>query len=123
MTWLAGRSAAPDALPKSPGERMASFEKNCTFLVGTPERDEASSREELMRGLEAKSDEVKISTLKRIITTLAQGEDIPGILMHVIRFCINTKNHELQKLLMIYWEILEKHDASGKPLSELLLVV
>jgi len=43
--------------------------------------------------------------------------------MGVIRYCINTDNHELQKLMMLYWEIVEKFDADGKPLSQLLLIV
>jgi len=102
---------------------MTSFDAKCTFLVGMPERDEAPTQDEIMAGLMSSRDADKVLALKRAIIALAQGEVLPNILMGVIRYCINTDNHELQKLMMLYWEIVEKFDASGKPLSQLLLIV
>lgn len=102
---------------------MAAFESKCTFLVGVPERDEGPTREWILKGLESTNDADKVAALKRAIVTLAQGEPIPGILMTVIRYCINTDSHELQKLMMLFWEIAEKYDDAGKPLPQLLLIV
>ena len=37
-------------------------------------------------------------------------------------FCLTQENHQLKKLLMLYWESVEKYDASGKLLPEMILV-
>lgn len=36
---------------------------------------------------------------------LLSGESLPRVLMSVIRFCSNTEDHVLKKLLMLYWEV------------------
>jgi coatomer subunit beta len=102
---------------------MAAFETKCTFLVGVPERDEGPTKEWILKGLESTNDDDKVDALKRAIVSLVLGDEIPGILMTVIRYCINTDSHELQKLMMLFWEIAEKYDNSGKPLPQLLLIV
>mmetsp|Transcript_6230 Transcript_6230/g.26099 ORF Transcript_6230/g.26099 Transcript_6230/m.26099 type:complete len:924 (+) Transcript_6230:252-3023(+) len=53
---------------------------------------------------------------------MLDGEHLPKLLMTVIRFCINTDNHELKKLLMLFWEIAPKYDADHKLLPEMILV-
>ena len=53
---------------------------------------------------------------------MLSGDPMPRMLMTVIRFCINTDNHELKKLLMLYWEIVPKYDPSNKLLPEMILV-
>lgn len=47
---------------------------------------------------------------------------MPRMLMTVIRYCINTENHELKKLLMLFWEIVPKYDSNRKLLPEMILV-
>lgn len=48
---------------------------------------------------------MKIKALKQTILLLLSGESLPRILMSVIRFCSNTDDHMLKKLLMLYWEV------------------
>ena len=50
------------------------------------------------------------------------GEEMPRVLMTVIRFCITVEDHALQKLLMFYYEAVRKYDAQGKLLPEMILV-
>ena len=50
------------------------------------------------------------------------GEDTPELLMTVIRFCILTRDHEEKKLLMLYWEIVNKYDENNKLLPQMILV-
>ena len=38
------------------------------------------------------------------------------------RFCITQDDHQIKKLLMIYWEIVPKYAADGKLLPEMILV-
>jgi coatomer subunit beta len=49
--------------------------------------------------------QVKIKALKQTIMLLLSGESLPRVLMSVIRFCSNTDDHALKKLLMLYWEV------------------
>jgi coatomer subunit beta len=43
---------------------------------------------------------------------------MPRILMQVIRFCINTKDHQVKKLMMLYWEVVPKYQ---EPTSDEIL--
>jgi coatomer subunit beta len=57
------------------------------------------------------------------------GEQMPRILMQVIRFCINSDDKQLKKLCMLYWEVVPKYQeltseeaqASGHAVSRKLL--
>lgn len=48
---------------------------------------------------------MKVKALKQTIMLLLSGESLPRVLMSVIRFCSNTDDHTLKKLLMLYWEV------------------
>ena len=65
---------------------------------------------------------VKISTLKKVIHLILQGEKYPGLLMTIIRFLLPTNDHTLKKLLLIFWEIVPKTTGDGKLLQEMILV-
>lgn len=41
---------------------------------------------------------------------MLSGESMPKVLMQVIRFCINTNDHQLKKLMMLYWEVVPKYE-------------
>lgn len=64
----------------------------------------------------------KISTLKKVIHLILQGEKYPGLLMTIIRFLLPNNDHTLKKLLLIFWEIVPKTTSDGKLLQEMILV-
>ena len=53
---------------------------------------------------------------------MLSGEPMPRVLMQVVRFCINTDDHELKKVIMLYWEVVPKYAPSRKLLPEMILV-
>jgi coatomer subunit beta len=53
---------------------------------------------------------------------MLNGDSMPGLLMHVIRFIMPAKNKALKKLLLVYWEICPKTNADGKLKQEMVLV-
>lgn len=77
---------------------------------------------ELKAELESKVDDRKIEAVKQAILLMLNGEPMPQLLMPVIQYCIHTENHELKKLLMYYWEVVQKYDARGQLLPEMILV-
>ena len=53
---------------------------------------------------------------------MLNGDPLPGILMHIIRFVMPAKNKALKKLLLVYWEICPKTNPDGKMKQEMILV-
>ncbi|CAM9250196.1 unnamed protein product, partial [Heterosigma akashiwo] len=95
----------------------------CTVLFSTEKAISSNATQEgIMKDLESNDPKVKVSALKQAILMLLAGESLPRVLMHVIRFCINTEDHLLKKYMMLYWEIVKKYDASKKLLPEMILV-
>lgn len=91
-------------------------------LIYEPNSATKSSVNELKTLLEKSKDDVKISTMKRIIITVLNGDPMPDLLMHIIRFVMPSKNKELKKLLYFYWEVCPKLDEHGKMRHEMILV-
>ncbi|QSL66430.1 hypothetical protein MERGE_000810 [Pneumocystis wakefieldiae] len=77
--------------------------------------------EQLKMSLESKDDNVKIEAMKTILIIMSNGNDMPQLLMHVIRFIIPSRNKTLKKLLYYYWEICLKHNPEGKMKQEMIL--
>ena len=98
-----------------------SAEQHCTLLLPSDARP-SLDEEEICLKLENKDVSVKIEALKDCIHSMLNGENMPKVLMTVIRFCINDDDHQLKKLLMLYWEVVPKYDSEGKLLPEMILV-
>ena len=79
-------------------------------------KDELSEREK------AKEVERKVAGLQTLISLLLNGEVMPKLLMTVIRFCVPCDDHKIKKLLLVYWEVVEKTGPDGKLLPEMILV-
>ncbi|KAF4322039.1 hypothetical protein BBO99_00004337 [Phytophthora kernoviae] len=112
-----------------------SNERYCTVLLqqATGEKAVPPSQDEILKGLESPKVELKIRAVKNAILALLQGEKLPKVLMHIIRFCSTQSDHTLKKLLMVYWEIAPKYEqapageagapkAPPKLLPEMILV-
>lgn len=99
------------------------MESNCTFLVTVPDKLQLPTVQEITADLEKSQDgSRKIDALKKAIMLTLAGEEMPRVMMTVIRFCITSEDHMLQKLLMFYYEAVRKYDANGKLLPEMILV-
>ncbi|CAH0480846.1 unnamed protein product [Peronospora belbahrii] len=87
-------------------------ERYCTVLLQqvTGEKALPTSQEEILKELESPKVELKIRAVKSAILALLQGEKLPKVLMHIIRFCSTQSDHTLKKLLMVYWEIAPKYE-------------
>eukprot|EP00965_Chrysotila_dentata_P243261 6205327-Pleurochrysis_carterae.AAC.1 len=60
--------------------------------------------------------------MKTLISLQLNGEVMPKLLMTVIRFVVPSDDHKLKKLLLIYWEVVDKTGSDGKLLPEMILV-
>merc|ERR1712176_1566934 len=84
--------------------------------------DKGASATEIKEQLEGGDDGAKISALKKTISLVLNGETLPTIFITIVRFVLPSENHAVQKLLLLYMEILEKTDSSGKLLPEMILI-
>lgn len=62
----------------------------------------------LKEKFEKGTDEEKIDALKKTILYLLSGEQAPQLLVPIIRFVMPSKNHKIKKLLLLYWEVVDK---------------
>jgi coatomer subunit beta len=101
---------------------MATFLDSSYSLVHQDSTAEQTSMQELKTQLEKGTDETKIETMKRVLSVMLNGDPMPGLLMHIIRFVMPSKSKQLKKLLYLYYEICPKHDPNGKLRQEWILV-
>lgn len=101
---------------------MATFLDHAYSLVHQDNTADQPSQQDLKTQLEKGSDETKIETMKKILTIMLNGDPMPNLLMHIIRFVMPSKNKQLKKLLYFYYEICPKLDANGKLKQEMILV-
>ncbi|KAK2626607.1 hypothetical protein QTJ16_003782 [Diplocarpon rosae] len=101
---------------------MASFLESSYSLVHQDNAADVPSMSDLRTQLEKGTDESKVETMKRILTVMLNGDPMPQLLMHIIRFVMPSKHKALKKLLYFYYEICPKLDASGKLKQEMILV-
>ncbi|KAL5554544.1 hypothetical protein UlMin_041945 [Ulmus minor] len=97
------------------------MEKSCSLLVhfdkGTP-----ALANEIKEALEGSDVEAKIEAMKKAIMLLLNGETIPQLFITIIRYVLPSEDHTVQKLLLLYLEIIDKTDSRGKVLPEMILI-
>ncbi|KAK6353757.1 coatomer subunit beta [Orbilia blumenaviensis] len=101
---------------------MSFLESTYTLVHQDNSSDGSSSQQDLKNQLEKGSDETKMETMKRILVIMLNGDPMPGLLMHIIRFVMPSKHKGLKKLLYFYYEICPKLDSNGKLKQEFVLV-
>lgn len=99
-----------------------SFLENAYSLVKESATEGTPTLQELRTQLEKGTDESKVETMKRILTIMLNGDPMPQLLMHIIRFVMPSKSKPLKKLLYFYYEICPKLDNQGKLKQEFILV-
>ncbi|KAL6053952.1 Coatomer subunit beta [Balamuthia mandrillaris] len=96
-------------------------DSSCTLLINY-ESSEPINVSALRNRLENGNTEEKIAAMKHMILLMLNGEAMSHLLMTVIRFIMPCKDHTLKKLVLLYWEVVDKRDSSGKLLHEMILV-
>mmetsp|Transcript_68866 Transcript_68866/g.222588 ORF Transcript_68866/g.222588 Transcript_68866/m.222588 type:complete len:1017 (-) Transcript_68866:232-3282(-) len=96
-------------------------EKHCTILIHY-EKGVPPTSDEIAKRLENKKESVKAEALEELCLLMINGESYPKLLMTVIRFVVTSNDHAVKKLLMIYWEIVEKCKDNGDLKEEMILV-
>eukprot|EP01132_Coremiostelium_polycephalum_P005839 gene5839-7268_t len=96
------------------------IEKSCTILVNYDKGDPPQIND-LIYSFEHGTAEQKIEALKKVILYTINGEPLPQLLMPIIKYVTPSPDHTIKKLLLIYWEVIEKTQ-NGKLKTEMILV-
>lgn len=85
-------------------------------------RGEQVSANDLKQLLEKGNDEQKVGAMRTILTQMLNGDPMPSLLMHIIRFVMPSRSKKLKKMLFFYWEVVPKLGPDGKLKHEMILV-
>ena len=100
---------------------MAATEQTWSMVQNDNGADQPTLQQ-FQQQLEKGTDESKVETMKTILTVMLNGDPLPQLLMHIIRFVMPSKSKPLKKLLYFYYEVCPKTDANGKLKQEFILV-
>eukprot|EP00761_Pharyngomonas_kirbyi_P012384 gb/GECH01012411.1/.p1 GENE.gb/GECH01012411.1/~~gb/GECH01012411.1/.p1 ORF type:complete len:935 (+),score=230.13 gb/GECH01012411.1/:1-2805(+) len=98
---------------------MSQQEKQCTHLVLY---DKGASQKEIKEQIEKGPSEAKYDALQKLLLLHLNGEEHPNMLITVILYILPTQNHKLKKLALFYLEVVDRTDANGKLLEQMVLV-
>ena len=96
-------------------------ERPCPLLVSHAATD-IPAIPHLKKALEDANVDTKIDALKKTILLILSGEPATQLIMPIIRFVLPHKDRTIKKLLLLYWEVVDKKAADGKLLHEMILV-
>uniref|UniRef100_A0A061RS83 Coatomer subunit beta n=1 Tax=Tetraselmis sp. GSL018 TaxID=582737 RepID=A0A061RS83_9CHLO len=96
-----------------------SVEKSCTMLVHF---DKPASANELKEAFEGNDSEAKVVAMKKLVISMLNGEQLPGLFITIVRYVLPCDDHNVQKLLLLYLETIEKTSPDGKILPEMILI-
>lgn len=115
------RQKSPEARAKADllGKMSGSVEKSCTMLVHF---DKPASANELKDAFEGNDNAAKVSAMKKLVISMLNGEQLPGLFITIVRYVLPCDDHNVQKLLLLYLETIEKTTPDGKILPEMILI-
>ncbi|XP_074569847.1 coatomer subunit beta-1-like [Curcuma longa] len=96
------------------------MEKSCSLLIHFDKSSQAMANE-IKEALEGNDVKAKIDALKKAIMLLLNGESLPQLFVTVFRYVLPSEDHTVQKLLLLYLEIIDKTDVRGRVLPEMIL--
>lgn len=102
---------------------MVARDRPCPFQIGSSSSPtDIPTIHLLKKQLEEGSTEQKIEALKKTILLMLSGEPASQLLMTIIRFVLPSKDKIIKKLMLLYWEVVDKKGPDGKLLTQLILV-
>ncbi|RWW07112.1 hypothetical protein GW17_00029520 [Ensete ventricosum] len=97
------------------------MEKSCSLLIHFDKGSPAMANE-IKEALEGNDVGAKIDALKKAVMLLLNGETLPQLFITIVRYVLPSEDHTVQKLLLLYLEIIDKTDARGRVLPEMILI-
>ncbi|KAL2249168.1 coatomer subunit beta-1 [Sesamum indicum] len=97
------------------------MERSSSLLVHFDKATPALANE-IKEALEGNDVPAKIDAMKNAIMLLLNGETLPQLFITIVRYVLPSEDHTIQKLLLLYLEIIDKTDGKGRVLPEMILI-
>lgn len=104
-----------------PTAEISSQELNSTLLV-TLSKTNTMSSNEIKHALEEGDTMKRANALECIIRMHLNGESQNHMIMTVIKYITPIDDHYIKKLVLYFWEVVDKLDKDGKLLSVIILI-
>ncbi|XQJ30898.1 coatomer beta subunit, putative [Leishmania guyanensis] len=101
---------------------VSSQEESSTLLVSVGKTVSAMSSKEIKIALEKGDNTARANALMAIICLHVNGEPQNYLIMSVIRYITPIDDHLIKKLVLYFWEVIDKRDANGNLLSVIILI-
>lgn len=95
--------------------------KACYLIIDYDVQSPPSSAE-IAKLLEKGNEEEKVDAMKTLILMILQDEHFPRMIMTVVQHAMRVDSKEMKKLLMIYWESIEKTNPDGTIKDEMVML-
>jgi coatomer subunit beta len=92
---------------------VSSQEESSTLLAGVDKVVSAMSSKEIKDALEKGDMHARAEALKAVIRLHVNGEPQNHLIMTVIRYITPIDDHLIKKLVLYFWEVIDKRDANG----------
>ncbi|CUG86806.1 coatamer beta subunit, putative [Bodo saltans] len=99
---------------------MSTQEAQSTVLIAYEGASVTSK--ELKENLEKGDVATKTAALKKMILLQLNGEPQGQLIMTVIKNLVPLEDHAVKKLLLYFWEVVDKSDSNGNLLPEIILL-
>lgn len=100
---------------------MPEHQKACYLIIDYDVPSPPNSSE-IAKLLEKGSEEEQIDAMKTLILMILQDEHFPRLIMTVVQHAMRVDSKEMKKLLMIYWESIEKTNPDGTIKDEMVML-
>jgi coatomer subunit beta len=84
-------------------------EKSCGLILYN-DSSEVPNLQKIKQDFEKGTDEAKREALKKVIYLLLNGDKVQQLMVPIIRYVTPCKDHYVKKLLLIYWELVDKQN-------------
>ncbi|KAG5502686.1 hypothetical protein JIQ42_05755 [Leishmania sp. Namibia] len=101
---------------------VSSQEESSTLLVGLGKTASTMTSKEIKNALEKGDITARANALMAIIRLHVNGEPQNYLIMPVIRYITPIDDHLIKKLVLYFWEVVDKRDADGNLLSVIILI-
>lgn len=100
---------------------MPEYIKACYLIIDYDVQSPPSSTE-IAKLLEKGNEEEKLDAMKTLILMILQDEHFPRMIMTIVQHAMRVDSKEMKKLLMIYWESIEKTNPDGTIKDEMVML-
>lgn len=100
---------------------MPEHQKACYLIIDYDVQTPPSSAE-IAKLLEKGNETEQIDAMKTLILMILQDEHFPRMIMTVVQHAMRVDSKEMKKLLMIYWESIEKTNPDGSIKDEMVML-